>query len=196
MSNETALRQSEAELRKLVPENLWDEFQQFIQTGKASRRLEKRIDRSPELQRAVTLAMIADIRDLIAFGGTLRESWPKDFCMSRDNDLTQAEIDHVNRHHTCPDCQEGEFLEGPWGGSTVNVKCDCIDCGQEFWLGVGAGKAWTGGRIDRNDPGLYHSKFQWPKPPKMRKLMKLLKIVVILGVLAAIGLVAYLFTIP
>lgn len=44
----------------------------------------------------------------------------------------------------CPDCGCGEFLEGPCGGLTINIKC--AKCGSTFYHAVvDAGRIPDGG---------------------------------------------------
>lgn len=138
-----------------------------------------------------------ELHDLNQFSQALRESWPREFEMNNSidkADLTKKDLDTINRKHRCPDCRKGELLEGPWGGSTFNGKCNNADCRHEFWLAISPsapGVIWSGGRLDRDAPGLYHDPFPWPKS-KGSKLMKFFKALVVLALLAAIGLVAYL----
>jgi hypothetical protein len=141
-----------------------------------------------------------EIRDLDQFSQALRESWPREFEMnsSDKSDLTPSELETINSKHRCPDCRKGELLEGPWGGSTFNGKCNNAVCGHEFWLAISPsnpGVVWSGGRLDRDAPGLYRDPFPWPKSTG-GKIMKIVKALIVLTVLAAIGLVAYLYTIP
>jgi hypothetical protein len=49
----------------------------------------------------------------------------------------------------CPSCGHSRFLEGPWGGLSVNVKCDC--CGKKWHFCVPFG--WT---PIENEDSLYH----------------------------------------
>lgn len=69
--------------------------------------------------------------------------------------LDQESIDKINETHHCPDCGRGRLLEGPWGGCSVNVKCDNFECRAEFWLGMHEQKVFAGGRIDRDCGDLY-----------------------------------------
>jgi hypothetical protein len=38
------------------------------------------------------------------------------------NNLTDAELDAINRGH-CPDCGHRGFVLGPRGGMSINVEC-------------------------------------------------------------------------
>jgi hypothetical protein len=51
--------------------------------------------------------------------------------------LTQDEHDFVEKNRRCPDCETGQFLLGPEGGNSQNVRCDNPECGSEFnFMGV------------------------------------------------------------
>lgn len=57
----------------------------------------------------------------------------------------------------CPDCESGNFLEGPSGGGSVNVKCSNKDCGSLFnFMGIFG--------IDRNSE---------PSPDKPKEMITL-----------------------
>lgn len=45
--------------------------------------------------------------------------------------LTREQSEYIWEHVKCPDCH-GDLLEGPHGGSSINVKCSNPLCGHEF----------------------------------------------------------------
>lgn len=100
----------------------------------------------------------------------------------RSGDLTDAEIKRINRTGRCPDCRQGELMEGPWGGCTVNARCK--ECGQEFFLGIFVDcggrckRVVMGGRLDRDMPDLYNKNGSLldirPAPSLVNKIVGLL----------------------
>lgn len=68
--------------------------------------------------------------------------------------LSQDAVDWINESHgLCPDCDEGELVEGPKAAGSINAKCR--GCGSEFWLGFHDKYVVTGGKLDRDEPTLY-----------------------------------------
>lgn len=80
---------------------------------------------------------------------------------AQPKDLTEPECAEATRVEGCPDCKTGKFLEGPWGGSSVNVKCNNPECRHEFWIGLFGSRVVWGGRLDRDEPKLYRGLLRW-----------------------------------
>lgn len=51
----------------------------------------------------------------------------------------------LNERGRCPDCGGQQFIEGPHGGASVNIKC--AKCGSKFWYAP----PFTPQRIDNDD---------------------------------------------
>lgn len=62
-------------------------------------------------------------------------------------ELTDEEIDFISKYAKCPDCKKGNLLEGPEGGSAMNVKCANEDCGTELNLAFAGDSIMYGERI-------------------------------------------------
>ena len=66
----------------------------------------------------------------------------------------EVALEHVMLNGTCPDCQTGNFLEGPSGGMSTNVKCENPQCRSEFNLTV----PFSIERIDRDTWSCYRAR--------------------------------------
>jgi hypothetical protein len=49
-----------------------------------------------------------------------------------DKELKKIFYDSDPKKFTCPDCKGHDFLEGPHGALSVNIKCANPDCRSEF----------------------------------------------------------------
>ncbi len=49
-----------------------------------------------------------------------------------DKDLQKIFYESDSHLLTCPDCKGHEFLQGPRGGMSTNIKCNNPSCGSEF----------------------------------------------------------------
>lgn len=77
-------------------------------------------------------------------------------------DLTKEEISYINHNGKCPFCKQGQFLNGPCGGSAQNVRCN--HCGQEFWFAWGTQDMplWMANTLDRDMPNAYGGVIDFP----------------------------------
>jgi len=66
---------------------------------------------------------------------------------------TPDELRHwFSTRHRCPDCGEAEFLEGPTGGISQNIKCANDACGSEFNMAAVGGQLLFAERIRQDGP--------------------------------------------
>lgn len=49
-----------------------------------------------------------------------------------DKKLQRIFYKSYRRKFTCPDCKGHDFLRGPRGGLSTNIKCANIKCGSRF----------------------------------------------------------------
>jgi hypothetical protein len=183
-------------LRELVGPDHWPEFVQLVETGEATPDFKALIERSDSLRKAIDIAFKAQVSDLKSLTDDLQTKWDARYKMS-EKDLSADQLKFINEAQLCPDCEQGKLLEGPWGGSSVNVKCSNTECGHEYWLGTGLGTIWAGGRLDRDEPGLYSANpLTFAQPPKKRRRLVKTKIFLTLLVLAVIAGGVYLWYIP
>jgi len=47
-----------------------------------------------------------------------------------EEELKDPLVKSFYEDHVCPDCKGKEFLEGPHGGASINIKC--AKCGSKF----------------------------------------------------------------
>jgi len=73
-----------------------------------------------------------------------------------EEQLTQDEIDFIDLSMDdggcahCPDCEEGQLMNGPTAGDSFNAACD--QCGSEFNLTIAFGELMDGQRISDRGP--------------------------------------------
>jgi hypothetical protein len=84
---------------------------------------------------------------------------PKDMERSykKGERLTTDEIEFMEARlrlelPACPDCESGEFLSGPEGGCSINIKCDNAKCGSKFNFMTAAGISLGMERISDASP--------------------------------------------
>lgn len=54
--------------------------------------------------------------------------------------LDFGELNPIADSQECPDCGCPDFLEGPSGGISQNIKCAAPRCGSTFNVGIAFGK--------------------------------------------------------
>ena len=73
----------------------------------------------------------------------------------REKDLTLPETEWISAKALCPDCRIGFLLRGPFNGTTLRVRCDNVDCHQEFNLAFRNGYCVAGTRRATREPEMY-----------------------------------------